>query len=858
MEASGHPRLAAEVGRRAAPRTSDHVRYRSLAAAVLDLPEGRPTIGGKFLHAAGEKLYVRGVTYGAFRPNAEGVEFHDQAQIDRDFAQMAANGINAVRIPHTTPPRSLLDTARRHGLWVMVGLSAEQMLGFVIDRRKDTDPAQVVRERVRSIAGHPALLCYALGNEITANVARWYGNRRIERYLERLYRAVKDEDPEGLVTYVNYPSTEYLDLPFLDLVSFNVYLESREPLEAYIARLQNVAADRPLLLTEVGLDSLRNGTIGQARALSWQIATAFSGGCAGAFVFAWTDDWHRGEEDVHDWAFGITDRLRRPKPALAATRAAYGQVPHRLGRRPRISVVVCTYNGSRTIAECLRGLEELDYPDFEIIVVDDGSTDDTADIVAGHADVRLIRTENRGLSSARNTGMHAATGEIVAYIDDDAFPDAHWLQYLATTFETTKHAGVGGPNVPPPGDGWVADCVANAPGGPTHVLLSDRVAEHIPGCNMAFRKSALEAIGGFDSQFRVAGDDVDVCWRLQERGWTLGFHPAAQVWHHRRNCIRTYWRQQRGYGRAEGLLRWKWPKKYTNTGQMSWSGRIYSHAMTRPLVPPRSRIYHGTWGAAPFQRLYHSSPGTLYSLSLTPEWYLAVPALAALALLGLLWPPLLVAIPVLAAATLAPMLQAWATTKRARFTSEAPADRSPGRRLKLRLVTTFLHILHPVARLWGRLEVGAWKPTPDLRPVLPRPRSSAQWVPYGDGPEERLRTIERSLGLLSAPMRRGGPWDRWDLEVQGGALGAARLILAVEDHAGGNQLIRTRCWPSVGFGAWALLVGLIFLAAGAAADGAFLVTALLGGAAAWLVARTARQCGLAVAAIERGIQEPGK
>src|SRR5207245_3889009 len=87
----------------------------------------------------------------------------------------------------------------------------------------------------------------------------------------------------------------------------------------------------------------------------------------------------------------------------------------------------------------------------------------------------------------------------------------------------------GGPNIPPPGDGAVADCVANAPAGPAHVLLSDREAEHIPGCNMAFRREALRAIGGFDPRFRTAGDDVDVCWQLQQRGWPHGLRPAGGV-----------------------------------------------------------------------------------------------------------------------------------------------------------------------------------------------------------------------------------------------------------------------------------------------------------------------------------------
>src|SRR6185503_10024926 len=266
--------------------------------------------------------------------------------------------------------------------------------------------------------------------------------------------------------------------------------------------------------------------------------------------------------DVHDWAFGLTTRDRAPKPALAAVERAMREVPFAPDHTwPRISVVVCSYNGSRTLRDCLEGLARVEYPDFEVIVVDDGSTDNVSEI-ASEYDVRLIRTENRGLSSARNTGLEAATGEIVAYIDDDAYPDPHWLNYLAHTFINTDYVAIGGPNIAPPGDGEIAACIAHAPGGPVHVLLSDRDAEHIPGCNFAVRKTALEAIGGFDPRFRTAGDDVDVCWRLQQQGWTIGFNPAAMVWHHRRNSLRAYWKQQKGYGKAEALLEAKWPEKY--------------------------------------------------------------------------------------------------------------------------------------------------------------------------------------------------------------------------------------------------------------------------------------------------------
>jgi GT2 family glycosyltransferase len=823
----------------------------------------RPRAGGKFIFAGAEKEFVRGVTYGAFRPDAQGNEYHDLLRIERDFTQMAANGINTVRIPHTMPPRALLDAALRHGLRVMVGLSAEQYVGYLIDRKNAPDIEALIRLKVRACAGHPALLCYALGNEIPAPLVRWLGPDRITRYLRRLYEVVKGEDPAGLVTYVNYPTTEYLELPFLDLVCFNVYLESPDRLEAYLARLQNIAGDRPLILSEVGLDSLRNGQEAQAQSLDCQIRTAFGGGCAGVFVFAWTDEWHRGGVDVDDWQFGLTDREGRPKPALHAVRRAFAEVPFRPRPWPRVSVVVCTHNGSRTIRDCLEGLLRLEYSDFEVIVVDDGSTDGTGTLVR-HYPVRLIRTANRGLSHARNTGLAAATGEIVAYLDDDAAPDPHWLQYLAATFRRTCHAGVGGPNVPPAGDGVIADCVANAPGGPVHVLLSDCEAEHIPGCNMAFRKRLLEKIGGFDPQFRVAGDDVDVCWRLQEIGCTLGFHPAAMVWHHRRNSVLAYWKQQCGYGRAEALLQKKWPDKYNGTGQLTWAGRIYSRGLTRSITLGRGRIYHGTWGVAPFQRLYLPRPGTLYSLTLIPEWYLAIPILAALSLLGVLWSPLLLAAPLLAAAVLVTLIQAWLSTAQASFTS-TPASRSPLariRRLGRRVMTALLHVLHPIARLLGRLQLGRLQgesrgEVRGIRRTWPRARAFVRWTERGERRHQLLPRIEQMLRAGGAVVRRGGDWDRWDLEVAGGRLGVVRLIVAVEDHGAGARLQRWRWWPRLRLPWLSLMLGLGVLAAAAAAADGGVVATILGAGAAAIAIGAAGQCGAAAAVVECAVRGLG-
>src|SRR3989449_72836 len=641
-------------------------------------------------------------------------------------------------IPHTTPPRALLDIALQHGLRVMVGLSAEQYVGYLLDRPPGgPDVEALIRSKVRSVAGHPALLCYAIGNEIPAPMARYIGGSAVERYLERMYRVVKEEDPDGLVTYVNYPTTEYLRLPFLDLVCFNVYLESQDRFESYLARLQNIAGDRPLLMSELGLDSLRHSESAQARSLDWQVRTAFAAGCAGVFVFAWTDEWYRHGHDVEDWEFGLTRADRSPKPALEAVREAFAESP--FSPRvpwPRVSVVVCSYNGAPTIRDCLEGLSRLAYPNYEVIVVDDGSTDDTA-AIARRYNGRLIQTENRGLANARNTGLAAATGEIIAYLDDDAYPDPEWLTYLVATFMSTSYAGVGGPNIAPPGDGPIAECVAQAPGGPVHVLVTDRQAEHIPGCNMAFRKSCLDAIGGFDPQFRTAGDDVDVCWRLQERGWTLGFHPAAMVWHHRRNSVRTYWRQQIGYGRAEAMLERKWPEKYNGPGHVRWTGRMYGSGLTRALGWRQPRIYHGIWGSAPFQSLYQPGSSLLGSLPQMPEWHLMTASLAGIAALSVAWRPFKLALPLLVAAMVLPVAQAWVSAVRARFPDE-PAPWSA--RVRRRLLTAALHLIQPLARLRGRLTEGLtpWRRRGTPRPAPLWPVTGAIWSERWQEQDQRL------------------------------------------------------------------------------------------------------------------------
>jgi GT2 family glycosyltransferase len=518
-----------------------------------------------------------------------------------------------------------------------------------------------------------------------------------------------------------------------------------------------------------------------------------------------------------------------------------------------MSVVICTYNGASTIQECLEGLLAQDYPDYEIIVVSDGSTDGTGAIAREYG-VHLIETENRGLSAARNTGMQAATGEIIAYIDDDAYPDPHWLRYLAASFNSTDYVALGGPNIPPPTDGPIASCVANAPGGPTHVLISDREAEHVPGCNLAVRKAALQAIGGFDSQFRVAGDDVDLCWRLQEAGGNLGFEPAAMVWHHRRNSVLAYWKQQVGYGKAEALLEQKWPEKYDAVGHYPWVGRIYGPGLTVALGLGRGRIYQGTWGSAPFQSIYQPAPGTLRSLSLMPEWYLIALGLAALSVLSILWSPLGVAIPLLLVSLVVPLSQAWLSAARVPFTG---MTLSRPKRVKLRALLTFLYLIQPLARLWGRLRFGLtpWRQRGRCRLAVPQTRHGRVWSEEWRAPEQWLEDVEEALHNQGRAVKRGGNFDWWDLEFRGGLFCTLRTLMAVEEHGSGRQLLRFRTWPRFFLPGLVILLFTAFLSITAAADRAWLVALAFALALGLLVWRALMDYSTAWAAYQQALNQ---
>jgi O-antigen biosynthesis protein len=808
------------MGSKAAPPAADDSFPPAAAADVPPAkPHGRQRVeqevsdrirrDGKFFRLRNEKFFVKGVTYGPFAPDKHDLPLPSRQQVSKDFQQMREMGANCLRIYHV-PPRWMLDLAQDHGLKIFVDVCWPKNLTFVGDPQVSEMARNAVRDCARACGNHPALFAISVVNEIPPDIVRFCGGHKIEQFIDELIAIGKAEAPQCLFTFANFPTTEYLRPRNIDFVCFNVYLHDEQAFRNYLARLQMIAGDLPLLLGEYGVDTLReNSEEGQAQVLEKQVRAVFDEGCVGMFVFSFTDDWFVHGWQIDDWAFGLVRRDRSPKPAFDAVKKLYEHAPQLTDRKlPKVSVVICSYNGASTTESCLKSMERIRYPDYEVVFVDDGSTDNTQEILARFPWVKNIRQKNMGLSYARNVGMEAAAGEIVVYTDSDCEADEDWLYYLALALVRSGHTGMGGPNLIPDEGSWVADCVGLSPGGPTHVMIDDRTAEHVPGCNMAFYKWALKQINGFDSQFRKAGDDVDVIWRLQDLGYSIGFSPAAQVWHYRRNTIKAYLKQQRGYGEAEALLKYKHPEHFNSLGASHWRGKIYGGDAMGMRIGG-DVIYHGVFGTGLFQTIYRRPASMIVMMMMSIEWHLLA---GFVAVLGLAFLPLL---NIALLMFLTPIVLA--------SIAAAQAPRARHSHWLSRPLIAWLHYRQPISRGWARYSVRLKKKVMVLRKEargyerpqrLPFDPNDQNTLCYWSKENDRfvlLQQITREVRAAGWRMRVDSGWNTWDMEIYGSRYVNLQISTATEEHHGVGKLTRVRVRAGMSNFCKALLVASLIL-----------------------------------------------
>jgi glycosyltransferase involved in cell wall biosynthesis len=249
-----------------------------------------------------------------------------------------------------------------------------------------------------------------------------------------------------------------------------------------------------------------------------------------------------------------------------------------------LSVVICSLNGAAGVDRCLHALAAQKDVELQVIVVDDGSTDDTSEVAREHGVTVLRHEVNRGLAAARNTGVQVAAAPIVAFLDDDCEPEPEWARELVDAYEDGV-IGVGGPVVPCAPDGYMLGYLRrNNPLLPLELNLAHsekllyrlglylvrqwkpeerhdrRDVYSLVGANMSFARGALLRTG-FDERFRFGAEDLDMCLRLPRDfpGARLVATPDAVVRHHFVPGLRDTLRRSRGYGRGCARLYRKWP-----------------------------------------------------------------------------------------------------------------------------------------------------------------------------------------------------------------------------------------------------------------------------------------------------------
>lgn len=227
---------------------------------------------------------------------------------------------------------------------------------------------------------------------------------------------------------------------------------------------------------------------------------------------------------------------------------------------PPVSVIVPVRNRPEDIQACLDSLTVLDYPaeKLEIIVVDDASEDNTAEVVEQYPDVRLLRmTRQRQASFCRNRAAEIARGEILAFIDSDCLADPAWLKQLVPAFLDPSLGALGG----------LVDAAWEEKGLDRYEKVKSSLKMgslfkrsdqgerffYVPTCNFLVRKAVFTDLGGFRETLYV-GEDVDLCWRLQDAGHAMEYRPLGRVAHKHRNYLLPFCARRFDYGTSEPVL----------------------------------------------------------------------------------------------------------------------------------------------------------------------------------------------------------------------------------------------------------------------------------------------------------------
>lgn len=236
-------------------------------------------------------------------------------------------------------------------------------------------------------------------------------------------------------------------------------------------------------------------------------------------------------------------------------------------RTPHISVLVCTRNRPSDLRRCVDTILASPYPDFELLVIDQSTSDDTAEQLAGVSDPRLryLRTPTKGLSRSRNIGIQASRAPIVLFTDDDCLADAGWVEAVGDEFGEHPEVDAVYGRVNPYGaapepEGWTCPTIIEDSEPRTVEKLQASTHEALGhGNNMAFRRSCFERLGLYQDWLGAGtpmhgGEDTDFTFRLLHRGAKVRYSPRPLTWHDNWMPIEDNVRQLKGYKKSAAVV----------------------------------------------------------------------------------------------------------------------------------------------------------------------------------------------------------------------------------------------------------------------------------------------------------------
>lgn len=224
-----------------------------------------------------------------------------------------------------------------------------------------------------------------------------------------------------------------------------------------------------------------------------------------------------------------------------------------------ISIIIPVKNGEKTIKKCLDSLKNLNYTNYEIIVIDDNSSDKTQEILGLYEGIQTMKTSGVGPASCRNLGIKQAKGDYLAFTDADCIVHPDWLKELLKGFDESNVVGVGGDQQSPDDEsefgkivqeflkivGFVAD----------YIKTKSKMIEtkHNPSCNVMYKKEIFDKVEGF-LEGLWPGEDVELDYRIKQKEYKLKYNPEAIVYHYRPNNLSAFCRMMKNYGWAQGFL----------------------------------------------------------------------------------------------------------------------------------------------------------------------------------------------------------------------------------------------------------------------------------------------------------------